>query len=654
MQSRHKAYARLHIAALLILLVFICYWNSLQASFHYDDYPIILDINWSTPNYLLHALRYQPQRFVVFSSIWLNYALGGLNPAGYHFFNVVVHALNAVLVFLVAERLFRFGFASSLLSPDGKAVRTNSRLQGDGLNTRSKEGLGESCVSARLAAFAAGALFAVNTALTQSVSYVQGRSSSLCAFFCLVSFYYYCASAEHDIDGEVESRAGTQIGFCAALRMTSVDGATAGNRIRTVFRILLATVAFVLACMTKEIGVTLVAVLAIFEFVYVLRCRLGKLRLNTVLRLLPFALIVGSVFSVRVLLYGAIGEVRTIRDFWPNLFTQISVNVTYLRMLLLPIGLSIEHDYPTYHSLFAIRVIASLALLCGLLVAAVAAARRAPMFTFGFSWFLITLLPTTLIPIWDVISEHWLYLPSVGYFLMVGGLLANLFWGHHVAWCPQNREHFRRNDKKRRNAVIGIILIAIFAYGVGTVSRNTIWRNGLTLWGDAVQKAPNRARPRTNLAMALADAGETRRAIDELRIALSIDPYSYEAHSNLGTIYSREGEYDRAVEQFQLAIATFPDPFNPPPMEVMNVARAFYNMGLAYQQMGRFNSALQAYDKAIRVAPQMGEAYSNMGTVYSAMGRHAEAEMSFKKALSINPSLDLARKNLELLESLTP
>ncbi|MBI5115855.1 tetratricopeptide repeat protein [Candidatus Poribacteria bacterium] len=519
----------------------------------------------------------------------------------------------------------------------------NSHSQVPSLTGQSRGKLGEPSGSARLAAFAVGALFAADTALTQSVSYIQGRSSSLCTLFFLASFYSYCAAAEHDIEGTVGDKTGKPVSLFAALRKKDSDGVMAGNKIMTVFRILSATVTFVLACMTKEIGVTLVAVLVIFEFVYVLRCRARNLRVNTILRLLPFALVLGSVFVARVLLYGAIGEVRSIREFWPNLLTQLSINVTYIRMLLLPIGLSIEHDYPIYHSLSEIRVIYSLALLCGLIVAAVAAVRRMPMFTFGFSWFLITLLPTTLIPIWDVISEHWLYLPSVGYFLMVGGLLENLV-----------RRHLCGNDKKQRDAVAVIILVAIFLYGSGTILRNTVWRNGATLWADAVEKAPNRVRPRTNLAMALADRGETRKAIDELRIALSIDPYSYEAHSNLGTIYSREGEYDRAVEQFQLAIAIFPDPFNPPPMEVMNVARAFYNMGLAYQQMGRFNSALQAYDKAIRVAPQMGEAYSNMGTVYFAMGRHAEAEMSFKKALSINPSLDLARKNLELLEGLTP
>ncbi|MBI4832324.1 MAG: tetratricopeptide repeat protein [Candidatus Lindowbacteria bacterium] len=319
------------------------------------------------------------------------------------------------------------------------------------------------------------------------------------------------------------------------------------------------------------------------------------------------------------------------------MFTQVSVNVTYLRMLIVPIGLSIEHDYPLYQSLFEPHVIASAALLCGLLAAAIALIRRFRMFAFGLFWFLIALLPTTLVPIWDVISEHWLYLPSVGYFLAVGALIDKLLT-------------YRDTTVRERRLVTGILLALVFLYGSATIARNTVWRTGYSLWSDAVRKAPGKARPRMNLAKFLGESGDLEGAAEELKMALSIDPYSYEAHTNLGTIYLRKREYDRAVEQFKLALAVFPDPFNATPMEVMNVARAFYNMGLAYQQKGILNSAIDAYEKAIRVAPGMGEAYSNMGSVYMAMGRYPEAETSFRKALSVNPSLRFAGKNLELLE----
>jgi tetratricopeptide (TPR) repeat protein len=422
----------------------------------------------------------------------------------------------------------------------------------------------------------------------------------------------------------------------------SVDADTAAirpnSRKRQFFYLAPAILGFLLACMTKETGVTLVAVLVVFEFIYVLDLHPTRLNRWSLVRLAPFFLISAAVFLSRVMIYGAIGETRPIRDFWSNLFTQFSVIITYLRMLIFPYGLTVDHDYPVYHSLFEFRVAASLVLLCSITAVALISARRTRMFAFGFAWFVIALLPTSLVPIWDIISEHWLYLPSVGYFLMVGAILNRLLQQGGVTG-------------RGRRLVNAIILCSVFLYSAATISRNAVWRDGYTLWSDAVRKAPGKARPHSNLAKSLGERGDFEEAADELGIALLIDPYSYEAHNNLGTVYLQKREYDRAVEQFQLALAVFPDPFNPPPMEVMDVARAFYNMGLAYQQMGSFNSALQSYEKALRVTPRMGEACSNMGTVYLMMGRYEEAEMSFSKALSINPRLEFAKKNLELLEA---
>ena len=586
MRPKQKAQGKLHIAVLLALLVVLCYWNSFNSSFHYDDYDIVFDINWETPDYLLHTLRYMPQRFVLFGSFALNYQLNGYNVVGYHIFNVFVHAMNSILIFLIAVRLL--GYDSNESSE---------------------------CASDRniLAAFGVGALFASSTALTQSVTYIQGRSSSLCTLFCLASFYCYSVAAGHP-----------------------GNRAASGSMKGMLLPLSLSTLAFIFACMTKEIGVTLMAVLIVFEFIYVLKCQPKSLARHTIIRLLPFILIPAAALSYRILMYGAIGETRSIRDFWPNLFTQLSVIVTYLRMLLVPVGLTIDHDYPVYHSLAEPRVSASLALLCGLLLAAVASVRRLPTFAFGFFFFSIALLPTTLVPIWDVISEHWMYLPSVGYFLMVGALL---------------RELFRRHEQSpgRRRMAMRAMLFAVFLYAAGTIARNTVWRNEFTLWSDAVQKSPNKERPHTNLAKALAEMGQMEAATDELRIALSIDPYSLEAHNNLGFIFMENGQYDRAIEQFQLTIAVYPDPFNAPPMEIMNVARAFFNMGVAYQQEGHPESALRAYENAVRVSPKLAEAYSNMGTVYLGIGKYEDAISSFEKALSVNPNLEFARKNLDML-----
>lgn len=149
---------------LIFLAAWAVYWNSLDGEFVFDDTSIVQNnsqIRSLAPSNLKHIFGshywqtaagqgglYRP---VVVLSYALNYAAGQLDPWGYHFINVLLHALSAVLVFLIVQDLF-----------------------GEGTF-----------------AFWSGLLFALHPIRTEAVAYVVGRAESLAALFFLAAWWLY-------------------------------------------------------------------------------------------------------------------------------------------------------------------------------------------------------------------------------------------------------------------------------------------------------------------------------------------------------------------------------------------------------------------------------------------------------------------------------
>ena len=101
----------------------------------------------------IHHGSFRPLWYLSFA---VNYASGGLDPAGYRIFNIAVHAINSVLVYLIAAELF-------------------GRRSGYGFPAAAFSGL----------------VFALHPLQTESVTYIVGRSGSLAALFCLAGLLAY-------------------------------------------------------------------------------------------------------------------------------------------------------------------------------------------------------------------------------------------------------------------------------------------------------------------------------------------------------------------------------------------------------------------------------------------------------------------------------
>ena len=84
-------------------------------------------------------------------------------------------------------------------------------------------------------------------------------------------------------------------------------------------------------------------------------------------------------------------------------------------------------------------------------------------------------------------------------------------------------------------------LVIILLLGTGTVMRNQTWRDGYSLWSDAVKKAPESFRAHNALGGVFYESGDTNKAILELQKAISIEPQYADIHTDMGVIYQKKG-----------------------------------------------------------------------------------------------------------------
>lgn len=119
-----------------------------------------------------------------------------------------------------------------------------------------------------------------------------------------------------------------------------------------------------------------------------------------------------------------------------------------------------------------------------------------------------------------------------------------------------------------------------------------------------------------------------------------LDPRRGPAWINLGAVYNRMREYQKAADVLRRAVQI-----------EKKSAVAFYNLGFACKHLKQWNMAVPAYREAIRLDPKMADAYYNLGNVFSALNNQAQAVSHYKRALQLDPNLERARRKLEEAET---
>jgi Flp pilus assembly protein TadD len=347
------------VPAILAVLVYL---NALHNVFVYDDHRLIVE-NLS----IQHLFDFRAivlsemTRPVVNFSYALDRAIWGPAPFGFHFTNVLLHALNTILLFQLALRLL-----------------DDARRRGRGLTIEA--------VRPELVAFGAAILFAVHPIMTEAVAYPSGRSEVLCTAFFLGA-------------------------FLAARRWM-----LAGGR-----RWWLLSLGFWLGALgSKEIGAMLPFVLLAYDRIVV--GGTSEDRRRRLLRLhLPFIGLAVAGAVVRVLVLVLVEHHGDAQVRWEFLLVDIDVVRRYLGLIFLPEGQSIFHAVPLT-TLHDPRAYASVLVILGLLAAARLLRKSEGPVALGLVWFLLLLVPSALLVMLDrgePMAEHRVYLAAAGLFLAV-------------------------------------------------------------------------------------------------------------------------------------------------------------------------------------------------------------------------------------------
>lgn len=530
----------LQLAAVLLAGV-LAYSNTFSASFHFDDMrnivnnPLIRDFRYfmdlseagKLPGYQDFKMRY-----IGFLTFAVNYGIHGLHVCGYHIFNLAVHLINAVLVYFLVLQVF------STPVMRGESGCASSRLvRGDS---------GE-----RWVAFLSALFFVSHPIQTQAVTYIVQRFASLAATFYLLTILAYCR-----------------------WRISSVERCGRGFPSAYAVSILFA----VLAMKTKEIAVTLPVILGLYEVTFIRR-NTGRAAIYLIPYVLSVLLVPMSAVTLDLqgglLLDDLMAKSKVLTDMSRTdyILTQFTVVATYLRLLILPVSQNFDYDYSVYRSLADPEVVISIFIISAVIMIGIwlirpaqAGDQRLRIVAFGIFWCFIALLPESgLIPIVDLIYEHRVYLPSVGFFMAA------------AATCTVLTEKVRSRSPAVGKAV-GIVLASMVLILIGaTFHRNHVWKSEVTLWEDVVRKSPNKERPRNTLGAVYLDVGQSDLAFVELTRAVEINPMSWAAHVNLGTLHAR-------------------------------MARSVYEeTGSASEALKMMEQAARYYEKALALHPESSE-----------------------------------------------
>jgi tetratricopeptide (TPR) repeat protein len=139
-----------------------------------------------------------------------------------------------------------------------------------------------------------------------------------------------------------------------------------------------------------------------------------------------------------------------------------------------------------------------------------------------------------------------------------------------------------------------------------------------------------------NLGSALAKTGRVDEALSHFNKALDLRPNDANAHNNLGAVLAGTGQIEAAIAHYQKALEINPV-----------YAEAHNNLGIASASCGRIDEGIFHFKKALEIKPDEALTHNNLGIALTSSGRIDEAIAYFQKALEINPGSVEARNNLD-------
>jgi tetratricopeptide (TPR) repeat protein len=422
-----------------------------------------------------------------------------------------------------------------------------------------------------LLSFLTALFFAVHPVQTELVAYLSGRCDPIAMFFMMLCFICYIKRVRWSV-----------------------------------------IICYALALMAKESALIMPALLLIYHYALKRKFQVGEFVSVSAMALLYI--------PARMFLFGGFNaespEAAGMLERVPGFFVAIT---NYVRLLILPVGQHIEYGKKLFGMADPWAITGAILATAGL-VWAVSQRNRTPLITFSVLWFFAALLPSSNIypAIAFYMAEHYLYVPSVGAFLLLSYGLVLLY----------NRERFRKT------AVVITALLA-GAWALATVRQNNYWKNSQVILEKTLKYMPDSSRVLCDLGNVYNNQGRHAEAARLIEKALGLDPQDEKAYNNLGNSYYAMGETAKAIAMYKKALELGSDD-----------ARTYNNLANAYAAEGRTDEAVSAVKKAIAVNPYFAGSYYNLGVIYMNAGKNEDALEMFRKAAQADPDMSEAYVNI--------
>ena len=301
-----------------------------------------------------------------------------------------------------------------------------------------------------------------------------------------------------------------------------------------------------------------------------------------------------------------------------NPLIQIPIAVTsYLRLIVWPDKLTLYHSELTFTSLeYGIRVVFFLLFLSMIVYSS---KKNKNVFFWLMVLPLSLLVVLTPLRISWVVAERYVYLGATGV-ITVFAIFLN-----------------RMTDNKILKPFIYLIFIMmVTSLMTRSIFRNIDWKNQDNLWVATAKTSPSDPKTHNNLGDVYGRHGDLDKAIEEFGRAIQINPRYAEAYHNIANIYYRKGDVNTAIENYNKALY-----FNP------KLWQSYQTLGIVYFNIARFDLAESNMKKAIEFNPNSPEIHTQLGIIYLQIGQKEKAKNQFYETLRIDPKNEAAKTGLK-------
>ncbi|MGB8658608.1 MAG: tetratricopeptide repeat protein [Candidatus Zixiibacteriota bacterium] len=625
------------------------FYQTLKFDFVADDWQLIYHRadylkNWSNLKTVFTkpfpAPTYEPVPFyrpVVTLANFINYHLSGKTTFRYHLFNLGLHTLNAVLVYLLIFIVFK----RELLS------------------------------------FLASIFFVLHPIHTSSVVWISGRTDLIACFFVLLVAILFMKRKDHTGAARTLLFIGSVISYLLAVLSKETmlafplflllwDYLSAKGRLDSTGPSVLDS--------EPAIGTE----------------PPGRSTKNRLMPYAPFAVVAILYIGLRILVLGNLGtgQPYSSANLFQRLLTAFGIYFYYFKKFILPVNLNFSPRVLIVTSLFSLKFWGTLIFFALVLALGITLRKKTQEISFGTFWILITLLPVlNLVPVYASVKEWWAYVPSIGFCLILGRLAEmGVSWEKRwfeiklprrklqeevpqaepaaaeeanlpVAGEPSMASQSQPSDSTRvglsakrklifrfkqirfperllikgGHALSLLFALVLISYALALQGRAKVFRKDYHLWTNTSKVAPYDVIAQNAIGDILKRKGVTRWAKMAFQRAVQADSNSAEAHNNFGSTLEMTGQDDSALVQIKAAIKLDP-----------GYADAFNNLGIIYGKKMQLDSAIGAFKKAFELDPMFYAPCKNLGSTYSETGDLPKALEYYEMALKLAPTKEEA------------